>query len=208
MAGIRDDQRVGLELGLILLHVVPQAHAADFFFAFDQHLDVDGQLAGGLVQRIERADVNVHLSFVVGGAAAEEIAAAHGRLKRRRGPQVDRLDGLDVVMAVEKDGGLAGRAQRFGVDEGMHLGGHDLDAIEPGAAQAVGNPLGGALDVRLVLALGADAGDAQQFVQIVQVLVMFLVDVRVQVHRPTSARSSRHQQNEVILRSGGGLPQG
>ena len=103
-------------------------------------------------------------------------------LEGRRGPQIERLDGLDVVMAVEKDGGLAGRVQRFRVDQWMQLGRNDFDVGESGAAQAVGNPLGGALDVRLVLALRADAGNAQEFVEIGEMLVVLLFDVGVQLH--------------------------
>ena len=68
---IRDDQRVGFELGLVLGDVVPETLAADFFFSLDQHFDVDGKLARGLLERIERANVDVDLPFIVGGAAAE-----------------------------------------------------------------------------------------------------------------------------------------
>ena len=161
-AGVRDDQGIGFELRFVVVDVVPKAFAADFFLAFDQDFDIDGQLAGGLLQGVEGADVDMDLAFVVGGAAAEEIAAANGGLEGRRGPQIERLGGLNVVMAVEKDGGLAGRVQRFRVDQRMQLGRNDFDVGESGAAEPFGNPLGGALDVRLVLALRADAGNAQE----------------------------------------------
>ena len=164
------------------MHVVPEAFAADFFLAFDQDFDIDGQLAGGLLQGVEGADVDMDLAFVVGGAAAEEIAAANRGLEGRRGPEFERLGRLDVVMAVEKDGGLAGRVQRFRVDQGMQLGRNDFDVGESGAAEAIGDPLGGALDVRLVLALRADAGNAQEFVEIGEMLVVLLFDVGVQLH--------------------------
>ena len=63
-------------------------------------------------------------SFVVGSAAAEEIAGANRRLEWRRGPRIERGFGrpLAVVVAVEKYGGLArersaGRVpRRLGVD--------------------------------------------------------------------------------------------
>ena len=64
------------------------------------------------------------------------------------------------------------------------------------AAQPLGHPLRGALDVRLVLALRADAGDAQQFVEIVQVLVVLLFDVFVQVHAGSSLFTSRRDSKD------------
>ena len=64
----------------------------------------------------------------------------------------------------------------------MQLSRDDFDVGESGAAKAVGNPLGGALDVRLVLALRADAGNAQEFVEIGEMLIVLLFDVGVQLH--------------------------
>ena len=42
---IGNDERVGFQLFLVFLDVVPKADAADFFFAFDQDFYVDGKLA-------------------------------------------------------------------------------------------------------------------------------------------------------------------
>ena len=44
--------------------------------------------------------MDVDLTFVVGGAASVKIFAAHGRLERGRGPQIERLGGLHVVVAI------------------------------------------------------------------------------------------------------------
>ena len=67
--------------------------------------------------------------------------------------------------------GLPGAFERFGVDERMKCGGNDFNCVESGGTQIVGNPAGGAFDVRFVLGLGADAGDAKKFVQFGKVLV-------------------------------------
>ena len=136
-----------------------------------------GSLPAVFMHRIQRANMNVHLSFVVGRAAAEQIAAADGRLKGRRGPQIQRLGRLHVVVPVEKNGRLARRVQRFAVNERMHFRGNDFDIVEARAAQAFGHPFRGALDVRLVLGLRADAGNPQKFIEIVQVLVALGIDV-------------------------------
>ena len=136
-----------------------------------------GSLPAVLQQRFERLDVDVHLAFVVGGAAAEEIAVADGGLESGSGPKIERLGGLHVIVAVEKDGGLAGRVQRFAVDQGMHFRGHDFDVFEARGAELFRDPMRGALDVGLVFALGADAGNAQEFFQFVQMSVALRLDV-------------------------------
>ena len=176
-ASIGDDQRVGLELRLVRVHKIPQAHAADFFFAFDHHFQIDGQIARCFHDRVQRADVDVHLALVIGRAAAEQISAANGGFEGRRSPQIQRLGRLHIVVAVEQDRRLAGRVQRFAVHQRMHFRRDNFDIVEACGAQSVGHPFRGALDVRLVLGLRADAGNPQKFVQIVQVLFALGFDV-------------------------------
>src|SRR6266849_1675494 len=109
--------------------------------------------------------MNVDLAFIVGGTAAEEIAIAHRGFKGRGSPKIEGLGRLHVVVSVEKNSGLARRFEGFGVNQRMHVGGNNLDFFESGGAQFVSYPARGALNVGLVLALGADAGDAQAFVE-------------------------------------------
>jgi len=52
----------------------------------------------------------------------------------------------------------------------VQVGGNDFDFFESGGAQLVSDPACGAFDVGLVLALGADAGNAQKFVEFGEVL--------------------------------------
>ena len=96
---------------------VVEVHAADFFFALDEELDVERQAAGLLQVRLDRLDVHEHLALVVGGAARVDLAVAHRRLERRAGPQIDRIDRLHVVVAVEEDRRLARRVQPVAVDD-------------------------------------------------------------------------------------------
>ena len=110
--------------------------------------------------------MDVDLTFVIGGAAAEEIAVANGGFEGRRSPELERFGGLNVVMAVKENGRFAGSFERFGIDERMEIGGNDFDFLETGGAKMVGHPAGGAFDVRLVLAFRADAGDTQKFTQL------------------------------------------
>src|SRR6267378_3876203 len=103
--------------------------------------------------------MDVDLPLIVGGAATKKFAFAHGGLKGRRGPEIEGLSRLHVVMSVKKNSGLTGGFEGFGVNQRMHAGGNDFNFFESGGAQFFGNPAGGALDIRLVLALGADTGE-------------------------------------------------
>ena len=69
-------------------------------------------------------------------------------------------------MAVAEHRGLAGRVQPIGVHQRMLAGRDDLDVLHARVAQAVGDELGGALDVRRVLGQGADARNADEFLQL------------------------------------------
>ena len=94
-----------------------EVQAADFLFAFEKHLDVQRQSSGLLHVRFDRLEVHEDLAFVVGGAPRVELAFANGRLERRRFPELERVDRLNVVVAVEEDGGRAGSVQPFAVDD-------------------------------------------------------------------------------------------
>ena len=156
-------------LAFCLTKVFGDGFAADFFFAFENDFHVDGQLAAaGLHEGFEGFDFHPELAFVVDGAAGVDVVVALGGLEGRSVPLVERLGGLDVVVGVAEHGGLAGGVQPVGVDEGMALGGDDLDIFHADAAQFVGHIVGGFLNVGLVLFEGADAGDAEKIFEFVQ----------------------------------------
>ena len=80
--------------------------AADFFLAFDQHRDADGEATGESTIGAERFKPEHGLTLVVHSAARDDPLAVRPvhqqRLERRGGPQVQRLRRLHVVMAVEQ----------------------------------------------------------------------------------------------------------
>ena len=90
---------------------------ADFLFAFEDDLDVDRQPAVLLQVRLDRLEVHEHLALVVGRAARVDLAVADRRLERRRLPQVERIDRLHVVVAVEQDRRRALGAEPVAVDD-------------------------------------------------------------------------------------------
>ena len=78
-----------------------EVRAADFLFALDENFDIDGKFSGDLVQGLKSFEMDVDLSFVVGGTARVNVAVANGGFERGSGPKVERFSGLYVVMPVK-----------------------------------------------------------------------------------------------------------
>ena len=162
----------------VLLHERFDALAAHFFFAFDQHADVDGQLAvAGLEQRLKCLELHPELALVVDRAARVDVLIALGRLEWRSVPLVQRLGRLHVIVRIAQRRRLARGVQPVGVNQRMALGGNDLDILEADALQIVGHHLGGLADIVFVLFGGADAGDAKQIFQLVEKALLVLACV-------------------------------
>jgi hypothetical protein len=146
------------------------------------------------MERFERFQMDVHLPLIVGSATPVDISVAHFGLKGWRGPEFQRFRGLDVIVTVEQHGRLAGSFERFRVNEWMKAGWDDFDGLETGVPEAIGNPLGGALDVGLVLALCADRRDAEKFVKLLKVLLTatFYKFSKVHMRPPGAIRMSKN----------------
>src|SRR5260370_26282178 len=112
---VGNNESVGLQFFLVLLHIIPKADAADFFLSFDQDFYVDGKLAVYFLQRFERLQMEVHLAFVVGGAAAEEISIANGRFECGRSPKLERLGRRHSIGSLKKNRGLAPALKTFAI---------------------------------------------------------------------------------------------
>jgi hypothetical protein len=92
-------------------------------------------------------------------------------------------------MPVEKNRRFSGRCDGFGINEGMKLRGYDLDGFKACGAEMVCDPIRGSLDVRLMLALGTDRGNAKEFVEFLKMLIAAIVQEFGKIHvRPPGAR--------------------
>ena len=158
--GVGDEGDVGFELVGVLVDEAFELAGAALFFAFDEGDDVERQRAAGVVPGAERFEEAGDLPFVVDGAAGEDFVFADGGLKCGGGPEVDGVGGLDVVVAVEQDGGCVGDVGRAGEDDGVGVG---LDQVggEAGFGEAVGGPPGGGGAIAGVGGVGADRGDGE-----------------------------------------------
>ena len=138
--GVRDDHDVGAELGLVRADEVVEVDAADLLFAFEDDLHVHRQAAVLLEMRLDRLEVHEHLALVVGRAARVDLAVADRRLERRRLPQLERIDRLHVVVAVEEDRRRAWRAQPVAVDDRIARRVDQADVLQSDPPHLVGAP--------------------------------------------------------------------
>ncbi len=200
--GIADQREVELELVGIVAHEFEQVLRAALLFALDHGGDLQRQLAGDRLEGAAGLDEGHGLAFVVAGPARDDDLAPAGerldaRLERRRLPQIERIDRLHVVMAVEQHA-RAGCAVGFADDDRMTLGrthaGRKPDRCEVGC-----DMLGGGAALRLVGRVGRDRGDAQQREQPLDALVDILVDAaqdRVEcAHGRAPIRQDSHRSN-------------
>ena len=104
----------------------------------------------------------MHVGLVVRRAPGEDPPVADDRLEGRRLPLVERVDRLDVVVAVDEDRGRPLRVEPVGVDDGVPAGLRDLHVLEAGRGQLSREPLGRPPTVGGVGRDPADARDAQE----------------------------------------------
>ena len=135
-AGVADDRDVGGEALALRREPRVEVDRARFLLALEHVLDVDRAAAARREQRLGGHQVGVDLALVVGCAAGQHPVADDDRLERRRGPQLERVDRLDVVVAVDEDRRGAGGVEPVGVDDRVAAGLGDLDVLEAGRRPA------------------------------------------------------------------------
>ena len=168
---VTDDAVVGFEPVLVGAHEFLEIRAADFFFAFGDHLKVQRQLAGRAQPGMDRLPVERDLPLVIGCSAPEEQAVLLARLERWRCPKVQWVDRLDVIVPVEQRGRLARGLQPVGVDDRVPGRLDDLGVFQSDPFVLLGQVGGRAPDVAGPLRLARDARDPQKVFEFLQSLV-------------------------------------
>ena len=146
-----------------------EVRRADLFFAFDDDLDVDRQLAVDAQVRFDRGEVHQALALVVDRAAPVDLAVAHRRFERRRRPELERIGRLHVVMAVDQDRRRARRAEPRAVRDRMAAGFEHLGSVSPAARMRADRVLGGAPHVGGVIGLGGDRRKGDPGLELVEI---------------------------------------
>ena len=135
-----------------------------------------GSLPGLLQVRLDGLEVHEDLALVVGRAARVDLAVADGGLKRRRLPELDGIDRLDVVVAVEEDRRRAFGAEPVAIDDGVAGRFEEPDIGQADAAHLVGRPFGAAAHIAGMLRQRADARNREVSLQLLDVAVTIGVD--------------------------------
>jgi hypothetical protein len=148
----------------LTLEKIEQHLRAEFFFAFDQETKIDRRPAGRL-DRLQQAE---HLSLVVGRAARVQPAIADRRLERRRGPLVERIGRLDVVMTVDEQRRRPRHVGPRAPDDGMRLAAEEFDVPASEPPQLGGHPLRGGAAVGIVSGQRRNGRNAEELTQLTQ----------------------------------------
>ncbi len=160
----------------MILDEVVEVRGSDFLFALEDDLHVDRQLAGLLQVRLDGLEVHEDLALVIGRAACVDLSVADSRLEWRRFPELERIDGLHVVVAVEEDGRRTLGAEPVAIDDRVAGRFDEPDVVETDAAHLVCRPFGAAPDVAGVLRQRTDARNRQVRLQLFDVAVTVGVD--------------------------------
>ena len=126
--------------------------------ALEHEAQVHRQPAGRLEPCLGGREVDVDLALVIGGTAPVDASVLDDRFERWLLPEVERVHRLDVVVAVDDDGGRPLGVEPVAIDDGVAAGLADLDMLDAHPAQPVGDERRGRPDVVAVLTQRGDAG--------------------------------------------------
>ena len=158
--GVRNHQGFTREfLGMLRQKSVERLRA-DFLFALDQEIHVARQFATGLQPGFDRVDMGKVLPLVVADAAGIDIASDPARLEGRRGPELERIRRLNVVVAIHQKGRLFRIRFRRPRDHHRVAGGLADFGFQAGFGAPVDEPFRAEPHIARMVRLGADARDA------------------------------------------------
>ena len=116
-AGVAHQHHVGCQALLVLLQEFVEVIRPHFLFALNDKLEVH-RLVAGVDHGLQGLHMHEHLSLVVARTPREnrpfwvQLRLADHRLKSRRGPKVERVWRLHIVVAINQHGGQVGSTMR------------------------------------------------------------------------------------------------
>ena len=182
-AGVADQRQVALELAGVVAHETEQVLRPALFFAFDHHGDVERQFARDRLEGAASLDKGHGLAFVVAGAARDDdfpaaVERLDARLERRRLPQIERIDRLHVIMAIEQDARRLprGRSVAAFADHDRVAVGRAHAGLESETAEVGGDVFGRGAAMRCIGRVGRDRLNSQEREQPIEASVEIAVD--------------------------------
>jgi hypothetical protein len=180
-AGVANQREIRLEVSLVRFQKRHEVFRADFLLALDHDGDVDRQRPRHRLPGAAGFDEGHQLPLVVLGTARDDDLAPVGVIgddgfERRPVPQIERIDRLHIVMAIEQHMWPAiGAAIGFGDDGGMP-GGRPHLGLEAQRRDVLGQMIGRRLAIAGKGRVGRDRLDPQQCEQPLEAVVEIGID--------------------------------
>ena len=162
------------------------------FFSFNEHLHIDGQCAVDRHERFQGFEDQHGLAFIVGSPPTIEVLASDRRLKRRRFPQVHRINRLHIVMPINKKRWFARSFEPFTIDQWMPLCRDNLNAFKTYMPQLIGCVLCGPANISGVFWQCTDTGDAQPAFEVFEKTIFVLRNICFQLRHNRNVLSGRY----------------
>ena len=140
----------------MVMQELRETRGANFLFAFNEESDAEREVGTALQQLGKCHDRHEVRALVIGGAATPDTPIAHHGFKGGRGPKVQRISRLDVVVPVKHDVRPFGWTAATRQNDGVERGGHDLD-LQASLLQQAADMLAGARHAGLKGGVGRDA---------------------------------------------------
>ena len=199
--GIRDHADVGRELVAMRGEERLQMRAAAFLLALEEQGDAHRQAAMHRLPGAQRLDDAHQLALVVDGAARDHTRSVrpvdqHG-VERVTAPQLDRVGGLDVVMAVVEQMRGIGRGRMIVRQDDGHAIGRPDTGDHADAAKLIRQPLRAGHGIAGMKRVHPYAGEAQQLVQARDAVREGGVDVSM--HAPLVVSGRDHSNSTLTI---------
>ena len=163
-----------------------EARGTDLLLAFDEESDAEREVRTALQQLGERHDGHQVRALVIGGAATPDTPIAHHGFKGGRGPKVQRISRLDVVVTVKHDVRPFGWTTAPSQHDGVERGGHDLD-LQASLLQQAADVLAGTRHADLKGGVGRNA-------RVLDVFDEFTDEIHGSIRRGRGRRARERQR--------------
>ena len=167
--GVRDHADIGRKLVAVGIEKSIQVRAAALLLALEEEGDTHRQAAVHRLPGAQGLDDAHELALIVDCAAGDDTRAVRTldqhRVERRPAPRLDRVRGLDIVVAVVEQMRRTGRGQPVVCHDHGHAAGRPQAGVHAEAGQLIGEPARAGQRVAGMRGVDPDAGETQQLLQ-------------------------------------------
>src|SRR5262245_58917806 len=146
-----------------------QIGTAYFLLSLEEADEIDWQRTCRFQERLDRFDVDKHLSLVVARASPIDVVSADNGIEGWRAPFRERFGRLDVVVAINENRGSSRcSVPAVGADDWVAVGRYYLYVFQTYTLQVVRQPCRAFRQIFRVLGLCTDTGKADELCQLRQ----------------------------------------